>query len=361
MALHFTNPTTYATGKPADLSQSIDQPGGPAKRWGAGYDSNRNPLGHAGVDGPVGVPEVALDVLNELIAAGTLEPAAKAVLDSLNHDGAPLTRLDLYDLFFLRYGQSTYLEAIATARGWRERMAQAGQGSTPVDPSAPYPGAPDVPTLVSWLQKRGMIMASTPSDGPLPSIMGFVRRFYEARDGAGNPLVLGVNAEAWLWATHGRRELPEQWPVREDGVALFAALERAIAEWALAEEEGATGVTELRLRSAALEAYDAFEAAFVPAPGQVAAPLTYGDRACNPRSVIYAGRFVRDAIVQGRAQAAALHCPRLVKTLGAPRVASKFDLWGFGNQTPQINDLRAILGLPRDESQAGAGAHVDGR
>lgn len=350
--LNFTNPITWANNLPADLTK----PAGKA-RYGDGFQRT-NPLGHAGSGGPVAVGGVSTEALNARIAAGTLGEA-ESVLRAAGWDGAALTDRDVQDLFYLRHGSTTYLDAIATALG--VKGAPGGEGDAPAQ-SHLYEGAPPLSgpgSVYERLALYGLITAATPVGDPEGTAKlsqnWYAIKYFE------NKLVPGENEEAFMAEKFNLRPLPEQWPVREDGVALFRALELRIAEWGLATAENASDLAAKQ--EAAKDAYFAFEAAFIPAVGQSAgAPPAFGDRVCNPRSVRYAGRMVENAIVMGQATGAAVSGPRLAMHLGQPQVFSRFEGEGFRQTAApmQAAEWKLYLGI-RPSGGSGGGLFIGGR
>lgn len=310
------------------------------RRYGSGYQVNDpRGVGHLGV-----IAEVQQDALNARLTSGTMPDKALAVLAYFGLEGS-IEDLDWSDLHFLRStngysAMRVILDAIKAA-------APAGP-EPPIEPPPAgeilgnYPGAPPhnagtgVETVFERLARYGLIMSSTAYDGPLPSQMGFARRYWQ------NKLVPNVSEEAWMLKERGLRPLPEQAPVREDGIYLYDQLELRIAEWGKALAENELGADERQ--AAARAAYWAFEEAFVP-KSDAGAPPAHGDRIANPRSVLYAGRFIENAIEHGLPNSAAWCCPRAAFTLGTPQHLSRYEQWGFSSQPLDARDWRGILGV----------------
>lgn len=318
------------------------------RRYGYGYQVNDpRGVGHLGVLG-----EIQQEALNGRLNTGTMPNKAGAVLKGLGLEGE-INDLDYSDLHFAR-SENGY----SAMRVILDDIRATTPAPEPPDIEEPgevlgqYPGAPPhnrpvggggPETVFERIAIYGLIMASTPYDGPLPSQMGFARRYWQ------NKLVPNVNEAEWMLAERGLRPLPEQSPVREDGIYLYDQLECRIAEWGLALAEG---TDDTGLQDAALRAYWEFEPAFVPKT-IAGAPPAFQDRRCNPRSVLYASRMLENAIVQGKPDYAAWCGPRAAFSLGTPQHMSRYEQWGFSSQPLQSRDWRGVLGLSWAEGDEG--------
>jgi hypothetical protein len=319
MSFTFPNAKVH-TGATPDLTKTRLE-----ERYGPGY---QHIPGSVGVS-HIGALPLALDFFNEVRHA---EPF-KSIFARAGHDGAEITSQERSDLHFLMDSKrgTTYARSILDAIA----KPVAGQGSTTTAPHL-YPGAPPLTgpgNVYDRIAKYGLIYGPT----PLEKQKFYAEKYYE------NRLVPGVNEEEWMLSERGLRPLPEVAVVREDGLYLFEQLERKIAEWGLTL--AADGVDVEGQHKAALDAYWAFEPAFVPASDEGASP-SFGDRVCNPRSVLYAGRMIENAIVQGNPTAAAVGGPRCAITLGTPRHFSLFEAYGVHMTAAplQSDEWRAILG-----------------
>lgn len=328
----------FSNGKVIDHTVEYLSPNWAVKRYGYGYQVNDpRGVGHVGVIG-----EIQQEALNKRLETNTMPNKAGAVLKGLGLQGE-INDLDYSDLHFLRSenGYSAMRVILDDIRATTP-APEPPEIEEPGEVLGDYPGAPPhnaglgVETVFERIALYGLIMSSTPYDGPLPSQMGFARRYWQ------NNLIPGVNEAEWMMKERGLRILPEQSPVREDGIYRYDQLELRIAEWGLSLAEN-HGDGEAR-QAAARAAYWEFEECFVPATDE-GAPPAFGDRVCNPRSVLYAGRFLENAIEHNLPNTAAWCGPRAAFTLGTPQHFSRYEQWGFSSQPLQSRDWRGILGI----------------
>lgn len=322
-------------------------------------DGNHGPLHDATAPGDYTVDAHQTVVggrLNEVAA----HPEIAALFKSWGWDG--VAKLDTSasgadELFLRQHRESAGGRSLISVL-WEKGKALKFWGvpsegdSAPADPSQPYPNQPTPAEAEEDLKSFGFITSATDWGSKLGR-KWYLDRYFQNK-------LTPETSEAWAWENHKRKRLPEQYIPRESFIPLFDALEHQVTVWGLAT---ATNAADLAAQQEATRvAYFAWEASFLPEDGETPATPSFGDRVVNPRSLIYAGRFIENAIVLGNPTSAVVSGPRAAMYLGQPQHFSRFEMYGMHQsaQPLQKEEWQALLGRPV-VGGGGGGLHVGGR